>query len=556
MKPLADILIKNGILVDPVMETAVRTDVSIKDGKIFSYSPTTAGEDVDATGCHVSCGFIESHLHVEGLHLLPEHYFHAFLAHGTTTIVTDLHEIANAGGLPGLEWYLSLIDDVPLDLFVMAPSCVPSSSFELGYGRLGLKELKKLKGSRRVIGLGEVMDVQGVVRRQKDVVKKIGLFEGRPIDGHAPGLTRDELDLYISAGIHSDHETTNEDEGMEKLNRGMHLFLREGSVAKDLPYLLPLIRGEYLPRLSLCTDDLSAHDLFGQGHLDLLVSRLVRSGIPLIQALRLVTANPALYFNLSDRNSPGLGRKADLVVFDRPEDLRVRLTVKDGRIVYRDGQANSAPATDRPRTQAVMSVAPFSREALRQRAKGDKIRVMGVRDGTILVDDLKAKARVEDGYLAADFERDIVFAYIFDRYRAEERYGFGFVKGFSLRSGAIGTTYAHDSHNLIVIGDNAEDIHRVLRTLKGCGGGMAASHKGATASIPMPFFGIISPLNARDFLQKEAELDGLVRKMGVKLQNPFFQMSFISLPVIPHLRITTKGLFHVSTSTYVETNYG
>jgi adenine deaminase len=555
VKPSADILIRNGTLIDPIMETATRTDISIRDGRIFSFRSSDAEEIIDATGCLVSCGFIESHLHVEGLHLLPEHYFHAFLSHGTTAIVTDLHEIANAGGMSALAWYLSLIDDIPLDIFLMAPSCVPSSRFELGFAKLGFRELKALKGHKRVVGLGEVMDVEAVKGRQERMMRKIALFEGRPVDGHAPGLTGAELDLYLSAGIHSDHETTSLDEGAEKLKAGMHLFLRQGSAASDLPNLIPLIRQEHLARLSLCADDLSARDLTGEGHLDRMVGRLVRAGIPLFHALRLVTANPALYFGLSDRGSPGVGKRADLVIFDRPEEMRVRATVKNGRLVYREGSVSAPSTTIRPDAPAIMNVAPFSRNALRQKARGSRIRVMGVRDGSIIVEDIEEEARIEDGYLAADRERDILLAYAFDRYRREEKYGFGFVRGFSLKEGAIGTTYAHDSHNLVIVGDNGDDIHRVLRMIEECGGGMAASQRGVQVCLPMPFFGIISALSAPDYLRKEAELEGLVRKMGVRLRNPFFQMSFISLPVIPHLRLTTKGLFDVSASRYVEANY-
>ncbi len=510
---------------------------------------------IDAEGCYVSCGFIESHLHVEGLHLLPEHYFRAFLSHGTTTVVTDLHEIANAGGLAGLRWYLSLLDRIPLDVFVMAPSCVPSSSFELGTGRIGVRELKSLLRSDRVIGLGEIMDLEGVLGRKKGVLRKLSLFGRRPIDGHAPGIVGNALDLYMSAGIYSDHETTSPTEGAEKLKRGMHLFMREGSVSKDLEALLPLVQPANLARLSLCTDDLSARDLFETGHLDRLVARLVRSGVSPFHALRLVTGNPALYFNLNDRNAAAVGKKADLVIFDTPENMQIRATVKAGKVVYRaDEPAPVAVAafTEVPGGVKVASIAP---EGLRRKAKGRKIRVIGVREGTILMEDLTIQARFENGYLTADRESDVIFAYVFDRYRAEESFGFGFVHGFGLRGGAIGTTYAHDSHNLIVIGDNVEDIHRVLETLKACGGGMAATFAGETACVPMPYYGIISSLDGPGFLRKEAELDRLVRKMGVQLKNPFFQMSFLSLPVIPHLRLTTKGLFHVVTSRYVSPNH-
>jgi adenine deaminase len=555
MKLAADLLIRNGLLVDPARETVVKTDIAVKDGRVFSYSEMDAGEVVDASDCFVSSGFIESHLHVEGLHLLPEHYCGAFLSHGTTTVITDLHEVANAGGLDGLRWYLSLIDDAPLDLFVMAPSCVPSSTHELGAGRLGVRELKALSTSRRVIGLGEVMDIEGVTGRRKDVMRKIALFAGKPVDGHAPGMRGKDLDLYMSAGIHSDHETSEREEGLEKLKKGMHLFLREGSVAKDLGNLESLICPENMERLSLCTDDLSFRDLHEQGHLDRLVSRLVRSGVPLPRALRLVTTSPALYFNLNDRNAPALGRKADLVVFDRPEDMRVRFTIKNGRVVYREGEKTHDSKRTPIDAPTSMKVAPFSREELKVKAKGSKIRVMGVKEGTIVVDDTSADARIEKGYLVADPSRDIALAYIFDRYRADKTYGFGFVKGFGLKEGALGTTYAHDSHNLIVVGSDTGAIHQVMEILKGCGGGMAASHKGITSHVPMPYFGILSGLANDAFLDQEAELSRTVRKMGITLANPFFQMSFLSLPVIPHLRLTMKGPFHVATAKYVEASH-
>jgi len=411
---------------------------------------------------------------------------------------------------------------------------------------------------RRVLGLGEVMDVEAVVARRKGVMGKIALFEGGPVDGHAPGLTGGRLDLYMSAGIYSDHETTRVEEGEEKLRRGMHLFLREGSVAKDLKALLPLVRSDTLANLSLCTDDLSARDLYETGHLDRLVARLVRSGISPFHALGLVTRTPALYFNLSDRNAPALGRKADLVLFDDPARMRVLATVKAGKVIFREGEGVGTAiqgVRGSPPPRQGLKLAPFRKEDLRRRAKGGNIRVVAVREGTILTEEVSGEARIEEGYLACDHERDIVFAYVFDRYRAETVYGFGFVTGFSLRRGALGTTYAHDSHNLVILGDNPEDIYGVRELLRACGGGMAASHRGSALAVPMPYFGIISDLDAAAFLNKEAELDRLVRKIGVRLKNPFFQMSFLSLPVIPEVRLTTKGLFHVGTARYVEPNY-
>ena len=446
-----------------------------------------------------------------------------------------------------------MVEHLPLDIFVMAPSCVPSCPWESGAGVIGPRELARLKGARGVIGLGEVMDVPAVIGRSKAIMKKIALFAGKPVDGHAPGVSGDDLDRYLSAGIYSDHETTQAAEGEEKLKAGMHLFLREGSVSRDLANLAGLIRQENLSSLSLCTDDLSARDLFESGHLDRLVGLLVALKVPLFRALRLVTASPAAYFGLVDRARPAIGRRADLVIFDRPEQMRVLATIKDGRVVYREGDDVSAAGgmTASAHPSSKLNLAPFPGNELRRKAAARKMRAIGVREGSIVTDDLVVDTPSEDGYLVCDHERDLVFAYVFDRYRAQGEYGFCLVHGFGVKGGAIGTTYAHDSHNLVIVGDNPEDIKKVFDILKASGGGMAASRKGSAVVSPMPYFGIISDLDAPSLLARERELDRLARQMGIRMKNPFFQMSFLSLPVIPNLRLTTKGVFHIGTASYV-----
>jgi adenine deaminase len=512
------------------------------------------------SGFYVSPGLIDSHLHLEGLHLLPDAGAHAFLAHGTTTIITDLHEIANAGGLAAMFWYLDLLENVPVDVFVMAPSCVPSCAFERGFGTIGLRELKKLRSHQRVVGLGEVMDVPGVVRRDRSILQKIELFAGQPVDGHAPMVSGGMLRTYCAAGIGSDHETTNPQEGLEKLANGMHLFLRHGSVSKDLERLLPLIKPRFLSRLSLCTDDLSAQDLFEKGHLDSVIRLLVRRGVSLVNGVRLATANAARYFKLTDRGRLAPGKKADIVIFEDPEGLdkiRVRMTIKDGRIVYERGKRRQVSRVSRSAPPSQMKIAPYSIEELRRKAPahadGHTINVIGVGEGTILTDHRILEARIENGYLQADTQRDIIYAYVFDRYRGQKAYGFGFVQGFSLRGGAIGTTYAHDSHNLVIVGDNIADILLVLNALRQDNGGMALVRSGELAEqIPMPFYGIMSDLGAGEFLRREKRLRNMLRGMGVRLTNPFFQMSFLSLPVIPALRLTTHGLFDATQMRYIE----
>jgi adenine deaminase len=454
-----------------------------------------------------------------------------------------------------LKWYLRLLEAIPLDVYVMAPSCVPSCRFEKGAGVLGVKELTWLRGHKRVIGLGEMMDIGGVLGRKKPVMRKIDLFAGKPVDGHAPMLSGAALRSYIAAGIHSDHETTTLVESREKLTLGIHLFLRQGSVSKDLDTSLPLIKKSYLPQLSLCTDDLAVRDLFEQGHLDLLVRRLVRTGVPLARALRLATISPAHYFNLSDRKGLDLGRKADLVIFEDPEDINVRMTIKNGRVVYRGEKRllRGHALTKAPPSR--MKIARFSLDDLRQKAKGHTVHVIRVREGALLAEHRVAEARIGDGYLLPDADLDIIYAYAFDRYRGEKQYGFGFVQGFSLRGGAIGTTYAHDSHNLIIVGDNLIDVFAVLTRLTEKNGGMALSRHGRLIEhIPMPFYGIISDRDGREFMRKEKRMDEALKRMGVMLTNPFFQMSFLSLPVIPALRLTTRGLFDVTRQRHIGVN--
>jgi adenine deaminase len=552
-KDRADLLIRNGLVIDPLRETIEKKDLSVKDGRVLSYGAAPAAHVYDASGLYVAPGFIDSHLHIEGLHLLPEAYCRACLAHGTTTIVTDLHEIANAGGIRGLDWYMRLLDAVPLDVFVMAPSCVPSSRFERGAGRIGMRELRRLRTLPRVIGLGEVMDLEAVLSRKRSVMEKIGLFVGRPVDGHGPGLRGETLTRYLSAGIYSDHETTSLEEAEEKLEKGMHLFLRQGSVAKDLPNLLPVIRSEYLSFLSLCTDDLSARDLFEEGHMDLVVRSMVESGVSLFHALRLASISPAVYFNLADRRYAGIGKKADFVIFEDPKAIRVKATVKDGAILWREGDDIYGAQRGRATLGVDLPMAPLSVDDLRHKVPGATVHAIVVKEGSIITGHREAAARTADGWLAADTRRDILFAAVFDRYRGAKEFGLGFVNGLGLNEGALASTYAHDAHNLVVVGHDPGDILAAREALRQMGGGMAVVRGGKVVeSVPMPFYGIISDLGARELLEKERRMQKALEEMGVKLSNPFFQMSFLSLPVIPELRLTTRGLFDVTRRRYVE----
>lgn len=514
-----------------------------------------AAQIIDLSGLYLAPGLIDSHLHLEGLHLLPQAYASAFLAHGTTTIITDLHEIANAGGLEGILWYMDLLDHLPVDVFIMAPSCVPSCPFERGCGVVGLRELKRLRGMPRVIGLGEVMDVSGVQKRDRSLMRKIALFSGKPIDGHAPQLRGSHLTRYISAGICSDHETTDLDEAEEKLAAGMHLFLRMGSASKDLGRLVPLIEPHVLPLLSLCTDDLSAVDLAHHGHMDSIIQYLLDRGVSLLDAMKMATQNASSYFGLVDRNQLGLGKKADLIIFDGPKKTQIKMVIKNGQIAYREGDslwpepaAAKVPSMD-------SRIADFELSDLAHSAKGDKIHVIGSEQGTLVTSHLVEDAQVKDGLLVCDPDDGLCFAYAFNRYEADRRFGFGFVRGFSIRSGAIGTTYAHDSHNMLIVGDNVVDIFEVLQCLKREGGGMATSRKGRIdAFIPMPYYGIISDLSGPEFLRREEDLQESMVKMGIEQDNAIFQLSFLSLPVIPALRLTANGLFDVTKERYIEAN--
>ncbi len=535
----ADLILRNVKHVNVRSGDIEETDIVIANGKIAALGRGYNGlEEFDATGLYAAPGFIEGHIHIESSMMTPPYFAKAVLKHGTTSVIADPHEIANVSGIDGVRFMIERSRNLPIDIFFMAPSCVPATPLETSGAKLNANDLKKLKNLERVIGLAEMMNFPGVYRNDPDVVKKLGIFEIQ--DGHAPLLRGKYLNAYISGGIYSDHECTEFDEALEKLKLGMHIMIREGTLAKNLRTLLPLIKPENWPFFSFVSDDRHPSTILNEGHLDSIVRKSLQLGLDLVTAIRLVTINTARYFRLFDRGEIAPGKKADIVLFDK--DINVNHVIKDGHWVVKFGEIQSQFAVSGSKIVGNMNVNP-DLKSLRIPAKGNRVRVIQVIENSLITGEFISSARVRNGEVVSDVERDILKISVWERHKGTGNVGLGFVNGFGLREGAIASTVAHDSHNIIAIGVTDSDTVFAVHRLKEIGGGMVVVKDGEVmAELPLPVGGLMADLDV-DLLSKlEKNLNKAYRALGGTLANPFMQLSFLALPVIPELKITDFGL--------------
>jgi adenine deaminase len=464
-------------------------------------------------------------------------------------VVADPHEIANVLGVEGVRYMLHASQDLPLDLYFMAPSCVPSTEWETSGASLGPAEIAKLLEEERVLGLAEVMDYPGVIRGRRENLEKIIAARalGKVVDGHAPGLSGEGLIAYLNAGIGTDHECTTLEEAREKLRLGMRIMIREGSQAKNMADLLPLVRPETARRFLLVSDDREAQDLLGEGHLDALLRKAISLGLPPHLAVQMVTLNPAEYFGLPDRGAVAPGRIADLVVVDNLQDFTPLLVFKGGRLIATEGDLHQEiPRLRDPATLTTVRVGTLSSERLRIKASRRMVRVIDLVPGQIVTRRVVLEARVVDGEILADLSRDTLKLVVAERHGRNGNVGLGLVRGFGLRQGAFASSVAHDSHNLVAVGGEDRDILAALEGVIKMGGGLTVAAGGTVqASLPLPVAGLMSPeppasvAAAMDRLHREA------RELGSPLPTPFAVLSFLALPVIPELRLTDRGLVDV-----------
>jgi adenine deaminase len=544
----AQLVLKEGRVVNVFSGEVQIRDVAIYDGVIVGLGPAYQGrEEIALNGKWVIPGLIDAHLHIESSMLLPSRLAAALLPHGTTTIIADPHEIGNVMGIEGIKFMLQESASAPLDIFFMAPSCIPSTHLETAGAQLGASELTALKNETRILGLAEMMNFPGVLMGIPEVLEKLALFRDKIIDGHAPSLTGYDLQAYVAAGIRSDHETTDRTEGMEKLNSGMMIMVRESTSAKNLEDLLPLVTPENARRFCFVSDDLYPLEIRQRGHMNAIIRKAVDLGLNPVTAIQMATLNPAEYFGLKDRGAVAPGFHADLVVLDDLERFELDRVFKGGKLVAERGKLVDLPYADDASVELrSMKVAPFTPESFRIPHDDRRARIIELIPGQILTRLRYVTLKSENGWVKSDIERDILKLAVVERHKGTGNIGLGLVTGFGLRAGALASSVAHDSHNLIAVGVSDQEIWRSLDEVKDMGGGMAViSHGKVLARVPLEVAGLMSRKPLKELTRQWDEANRAAFSLGCMIPEPFMSLSFLALPVIPELKLTDLGLVDV-----------
>jgi len=544
----ADILLKNGRLINVYTGEIYPADIAIAHSRIVGLGEGLAArETYDLEGRYVCPGFIDAHVHIESSMVPPHEFARAVVPRGTTTAIIDPHEIANVLGLDGIRFMFDSAKYNPLSLFVMMPSCVPATDMETAGAYLRWYDITPQLNDDWVLGLGEMMNYRGVLDMEEDVLNKLRSFAGAIRDGHAPGMTGRDLIAYAAAGIGSDHEATTVAEMQERLRLGMYVFIREASNAPNLAALIAGLTESNSRRICFCTDDRQPADLLSEGHIDFLIRKAVSGGVDPITAIRMATLNPAEYFRLHDRGGIAPGKRADLVVLTDLNNFAAAMVFRGGKLAARDGLPIPWVRPFKPiflRSSMNLRGDTFN---LRIPAHGRKGRIIGVVPNQLITEHLLEELPLRDGEVVADAGRNIAKIAVNERHLATGNTGLGLVKGLGLQRGAMASTVAHDSHNLLVVGMDDASMLTALQAVVEMRGGMAAAEKDQVlARLPLPIAGLMSDQPIETVRYQVEELLRASRILGTELRDPFMAMSFLALPVIPALKITDKGLVDVN----------
>ena len=551
----ADLLLRNANLVNVCSGECYPADVAITDGRVVGVSAPYAGyqgrEERDLRGRWLAPGLIDGHMHIESTMLVLSEFARLVVPRGVTAVMLDPHEFANVMGLEGIRYVLEAGRGLPLSTYVMLSSCVPASSYESPYRVLMAEDLLPLLEDERVLGLAEMMNMPGVLQGDEQVLAKIMATRehGLVVDGHAPGLRSLDLSAYATAGVMSDHECTTLEEARERIRLGMWLMIREGSAARNLDALLPLVKELHPPRVLFVTDDRDPQDLTTRGHIDSMVRRAIELGLDPVEAIRLASFNTAQYFRLYDRGAIVPGCVADMVVLDDLQTFRVESVYKEGVMVAREGKLLiETPAPAFNGVTDTIRIGNVSEADLRIPGRPGPVEVVGIEPGQITTRHLREEAPLRAGEIVADPERDLLKLVVIERHHGSGQVGLGLVKGFGLKKGALASSVAHDAHNIVIAGVNDRDIIQAARALQEMGGGFACVVDGVVrASVPLPLSGLVSPLPAVELVQLLRSLDAATAELGCKLEHPCMTLSFLSLSVIPSLKLTDQGLIDVET---------
>ncbi len=551
-------LLKNAKVVNVFTEKIDFTNVLIEDDRITGIGDYYKDEDADVIedleGRFLCPGFIDGHIHIESTMMVPPSLAQAVLPHGTTAVVTDPHEIANVCGVDGIKYMLEMSENIPLHVFVMIPSCVPATCFDEAGAILNAEDIEDLYKEERILGLAEMMNYPGVIYNDAPTMDKINacVEKGKPVDGHAPLLSGKDLDKYISAGINSDHECSDATEAMEKLSKGQWIMIREGSAAKNLEKLLPLFESPYYQRCILATDDRNPADIIAEGHIDNIVRLAIKAGKDPIRAIKMATLNPTLCFGIKRMGAIACGYKANLLVLDNLESIDIKDVYSNGVKVVKDKEISgfSIPKAEDIITGSVLNsfhMPDLKNDDFYIEPKGTKCRVIEVIPGEILTNEciLDIDFSKNNGI---DIEKDILKLAVIERHKNTGHKGVGFIKGIGIKNGALAGSVSHDSHNLIVIGSSEEDMVIAANHIKKIGGGLCVVSEGKVISeLRLPVAGLMSTNSAAEIAKANVELRESAEKIGINEGiEPFMNMAFVSLPVIPVLKMTTQGLVNVN----------
>lgn len=538
----ADLVLKNAKYLNVFSNEFLSGDIAVSNGLIAGVGKYDGKTEIDVSGKLVLPGFIDAHIHLESSMVTPAEFAKAVVAHGTTTVITDPHEITNVMGIDGVEYMIQASQNLPIDVHFMMPSCVPATEIDESGAELDCKDIDLYLDNKKVLGLAEMMNYVGVINGDKNVLSKIVTSQAhhKKIDGHAPELSGNDLNAYIAAGVYSDHECSTFENALEKLRKGQFIMIREGTAAHNLKALMPLLTQQYYSRCMFATDDKHPSDLLYGGHIDYIVKQALKNGADPIVALKTATHHAARYFLLNNKGAIASGYLADIVVVDNLEDFNVETVFKRGKLVF-DGEVKdfSAPTVDEKLAKKCFdtfhldSVTPSSFKV------DGKLGLIGLVGGELLTRNLGTADKV-------DVENDILKIACIERHKGTNHIGVGYVKGYSLKSGAVATSVAHDSHNIITVGCNDDDIAVAVNAIKDSKGGIAVVENGKIkALLELPIAGLMSdePLTTVNEKLENAKLSAY--ELGAdKSIDPFMTLSFLSLPVIPSLRITTKGVFN------------